>query len=51
MTEGVLMNENQNENKDINPYLSLLCKFLHVVLPSMPKREIVVDNSKIVYCH
>ena len=52
MIEGDLMNENQNETKDINPYLSLLCgKFQQVVLPSMPKREIVENNSRIVYFH
>ena len=51
MVEIVLMNENHNETRDSNPYPSLLCKFPHVVFPSMPKKEIVENNTRIVYFH
>ena len=44
LIEGVLMDENQNETKDMFLTLFLLQNFIvlwHVVLSSMPKREIV----------
>ena len=44
---GSFLDENQNETKDIIKF-SL---FGHVVLPSMPKREIFEDNYSFVYCH